>query len=205
MLAAGAIQVVASPSSGPYFTDWLAAGAAILGAATTVFLVIFAARQIKASREQAEFAREAASRHWYPLVYAHEAEPPRPDSDLASDDHIGCFYFLRNEGLGPALNIEHGVEVWSKTWPFGGSAARQFRSVQPGASIPPTGDGEDQPDEFITKHIPESEFYPDDEAPDEVVYWCRFESLFGDRWETRNSNDPTQAPEIRRLPQAERN
>jgi hypothetical protein len=42
-------------------------------------------------------------------------------------------------------------------------------------------------------------FYLDDEEPEEVVYWCRYESLFGDRWETRNSNDPTKPPEIRRV------
>jgi hypothetical protein len=192
-------------TSSPNLTDWLGAGAAVFGAITTVFLVVFAARQIKAAREQAQIAREAASRQWYPLVYAHEGEAPGPDPDIESDEHIGCFYFLRNEGLGPALNIEHGVEVWGTSWIFGGAQARQYRSVQPGASIPPTLEGETEPESLIARHIPEASFFPDDEVPDEVVYWCRFESLFGDRWETRNSNDPRQPPEVRRLPSAMKN
>jgi hypothetical protein len=186
-------------TSSPNLTDWLGAGAAVFGTITTVFLVFFAARQIKAAREQAQIAREAASRQWYPLVYAHEGEAPGPDPDLDSDEHIGCFYFLRNEGLGPALNIEHGVEVWGTPWIFGGAEARQYRSVHPAYER-----GRTEPDEFIAKHVPEASFYPDDEVPDEVVYWCRFESLFGDRWETRNSNNPWQSPEVRRLPPAKK-
>jgi hypothetical protein len=185
-------------SGGPTLTDWLSASASALAAAATLFLVVFAWRQIKTMGQQIDVAREAAGRQWYPLVYAHEGEPPRADPDLDSDSHIGCFYYLRNEGLGPALNIEHGVEVWGRSWLFGGDTGRQFRSVQPGASIPPAVRGEEVPDELIVKHLPEVAFYLDEETPDEVVYWCRYESLFGDRWETRNSNDPTKAPELRR-------
>jgi hypothetical protein len=185
---------------GPSLTDWLAAGASAFAAATTLFLVIFAWRQIGTMAQQVEVAREAASRQWYPLVYAHELHKPGPDPDLEGNDHVGCFYFLRNEGLGPALNIEHGVAVWGHTWPFGGDETRQFRSVQPGASIPPTPPGEDDPYEALVKNVPEDAFYLDGETPEEVIYWCRYESLFGDRWETWNSNDPTAAPEIRRLP-----
>lgn len=199
LVIAASTQRIVLDSGGATLADWLSAIAAALAAATTIFLVVFAARQIKAMRQQGEIAREAASRQWYPLVYAHEGEEPGPDPDLDSDDHIGCFYYLRNEGLGPALNIEHGVEVWGRSWLFGGAQTRQFRSVQPGASIPPSREGEEIPDDFIVKHIPEQMFYPDAEVPHEVVYWCRYESLFGDRWETRNSNDPTQPPEIRRI------
>jgi hypothetical protein len=183
----------------PALTDWIAAGASFLAAVSTIFLVVFAWRQIRAMRQQVEIAREATARQWYPLVYAHEGEQPGADPDLLSNEHIGCFYYLANEGLGPALNVEHGVEIWEQQWPFGGTQTRQFRSVQPGMSIPPAVNAHDTPEEFIVKHIPTSQFYPDDEVPDEVVYWCRYESLFGDRWETRNSNDPTRPPEIRRL------
>lgn len=62
--------------------------------------------------------------------------------------------------------------------------------------------GEDVRDDLIAKHIPESDFYPDDEVSEEVVYWCRYESLIGERRETRTSSDPTKSPEIRRLTQA---
>lgn len=182
----------------PTLTDWLATSASLLAAVATVSLVIFAWRQIKAMRQQTDIV----SRQWHPLVYAHEGEPPGADPDLDGDDHIGCFYYLRNDGLGPALNIEHGVEVWGHTWPFGGQQARQFRTIQPGASIPPATSADEAPDDLIVKHIPENSFYPDDEVPEEVVYWCRYESLFGERWETRNSSDPTKPPEIRRLTQA---
>ena len=184
--------------SSPTLTDWLATGASLLAAVATVSLVVFAWRQIKAMRQQTDIA----SRQWHPLVYAHEGEPPGEDPDLDSDDHIGCFYYLRNDGLGPALNIEHGVEVWGQVWAFGGHQTRQFRTIQPGASIPPAMNGEEIPGDLIVKHIPENNFYPDDEKPEEVVYWCRYESLFGERWETRNSSDPTKPPEIRRLARA---
>lgn len=198
------MESAVTKASDPSLTDWIGAGAAVFAALATAFLVIFAARQIRAAREQAEVAREASARQWYPLVYAHEGELPGPDPDIDADHLVGCFYFLRNEGLGPALNLEHGVEVWGQSWPFGGAQTRQFRSVQPGCSIPPTDDGDPEPGNFIVRHIPELSFYADDECPDEVVYWCRFESLFGDRWETRNSSDPTQPPEILRLDSARR-
>jgi len=146
--------------SGPTLTDWLAAGASLLSAVATFSLVIFAWRQIKAMRRQTDIA----SQQWHPLVYAHEAEPPGDDPALDSDDHIGCFYYLRNDGLGPALNIEHGVEVWGHVWPFGGDQTRQFRTIQPGTSIPPASRGEEVPDDLIVKHIPETSFYPDDGA-----------------------------------------
>lgn len=204
LLLAAKTREIVIESGGPSLTDWLTAGSAFLAAATTAFLVVFAWRQIGATKQQADIAREASSRQWYPLVYAHEGEVPGLDSALPSDDHIGCFYYLRNEGLGPALNIEHGVEVWGREWAFGGELSRQYRSIQPGATIPPTGPGGDPSDSVIVKHIPEGMFYLDDEMPEEVIYWCRYESLFGDRWETRNSNDSTQAPEIRRLSPVER-
>jgi hypothetical protein len=191
-------------SAGPSVTDWIEAGTAVLAATATIFLVVFASRQIKAAKEQADITREMSSRQWYPLVYSHEGERPAPDSDPLGEDAVACAYYLRNEGLGPALNIEHGVEVWGSSWPFGGRSARQFRSVQPGETIPPMEVGESEPSEFIEKHVPENEFFRDEETPDEVVYWCRFESLFGDRWETSNSNDPSQAPQIRRLKSASR-
>lgn len=181
----------AAPSS----TDWLSAGAAVLGATATIGLVIFAMRQFKAMRLQIDVTREGAARQWYPLVYAHEAEPP--GGAAGEEDKVVCSYYLRNEGLGPALNIEHGVEVWGTEWLF--QRGSQFRSVQPGASIPPSPEGEELPGELLEKRIPEGSFYPDDEVPDDVVYWCRYESLFGDRWETRNSNSPFVPPEIRRL------
>ncbi|MGA9313613.1 MAG: hypothetical protein WBV77_03180 [Solirubrobacteraceae bacterium] len=184
--------------SSPTLTDWLATGASLLAAVATVSLVIFAWRQIKAMRQQTDIV----SRQWHPLVYAHEGESPGADPDLESGDPFGCFYYLRNDGLGPALNIEHGVEVWGQVWPFGGQQTRQFRTIQPGASIPPVANGEEVPDDLIVKHIPEHSFYADDEVPEEVVYWCRYESLFGERWETRNSSDSTKPPEIRRLTHA---
>lgn len=190
--------IVLQPSS-PGLTGWLAAVGSLLAALATISLVIFAWRQIKEMREQLRVTREAEARQWYPLVYAHQGEPPGPDPDVDASEQIGCYYYLRNEGLGPALNIAHGIEVWGRTWAFGGAQERQFRSVQPTASIPPALPGEETPDEFIVKHIPAAEFYVDDEVPEEVVYWCRYESLFGDRWETRNSSDPGQPPEIKRL------
>jgi hypothetical protein len=60
--------------------------------------------------------------------------------------------------------------------------------------VPPRG---------IVLEIPNVDFWTGglerENPPTEIVYFCRYESLFSERWETRNSSDPTQPPEIRRL------
>jgi hypothetical protein len=72
-VAAAKVTRILINSGGPNLTDWRAAGAVLLGAVTTVF---FAARQT--ARQQVQVMREVSAQQWYPLVYAHEGEPPRP-------------------------------------------------------------------------------------------------------------------------------
>ena len=162
-----------------------------------------ALEQAQTARHQAEITKEAAARQIYPLVYAHEWKGPKWDGD---EEAFAMRYYLSNEGLGPALNVEHGVRVGSVEFHFGHEGPYMFRSIQPGEFLPPLGDeaSDPVPSIPITRLITRDEYYGTGEAavhkrPQELVYWCRYENLFGDRWETLNSSNPTKRPGVRRL------
>jgi hypothetical protein len=203
-------------------TDWLTAiggvGAflATLGLAVLAFFQMRATRQqsraaleqVTAVREQADAMREVAARQVYPLVYAHEWHGPIWDND---EQAFAMRYYLSNEGLGPALNIEHGVRVGAKEFIFGHRDPYRFRSIQPGEFLPPLdpADPNPVPPGHLTRFVQRNDYYATGVAgphlrPSEIVYICRYEDLFGDRWETANSNDPTTRVAVRRLPRAER-
>ena len=113
--------------------------AAIVTAAATVGLAALAFWQIHAGREQTEVAtdaalaiaretRQAAERQWQPRVFAHAwGDPVRGDGHNAAPDEMGVRYRLKNEGTGPAFNVEHGV--WSpETSTSGASIPRWSRA-----------------------------------------------------------------------------
>jgi hypothetical protein len=158
--------------------------------------------QSRAALSQVAETREAVSRQLQPYVLIHER-----NSEVL-DDEYGLFYFLRNEGLGPALNIEHGVAIAGRTWVWSGEVGKEppsgsprFRAVPAGETLPQGPLVREGPD-----LVPTTKFrlaiVRDEASPSEIPereYWCRFDNLFGERWETRNSSDPVKEQEIRRL------
>lgn len=164
--------------------------------------------QATVAREQAEITREVAAQQVYPLVYAHEWKGPVWDDEARGFE---MRYYLSNEGLGPALNVEHGVQVGTREFVFGHGGSYMFRSVQPGEFLPPLDPTlpDPVPPLHISRFVSRGDYYATGEAgphqrPSEIIYFCRYENLFGDRWETRNSNDPTKPAEVRSLSAARR-
>jgi hypothetical protein len=173
------------------FTDWLTAVGGFSAAIATIVLAGLAYWQMRATREQAVITKEAAARQVFPLVYAHDWRGPHP-----TQGEIEFRYYLTNEGLGPALNVEHGVTVDAKEYVFGAQETGfMFRTIQPGEYLPPrpVGSSDPAPPAALTVRVPKSDLAGG--MPAEVIYWCRYETLFGERWETRNSSDPTKSPE----------
>jgi len=183
-------------SLAPTPADWLNAGSATVVAAATIVLVGLAYLQMRAANEQAKLMRETAARQVLPLVYAHQWKGPQ-----RRQGEVALRYYLTNEGLGAALNLEHGVLIRGARHIFGHEGAYMFRTAQPGESLPPrvSGSQDAVPPTAINLMIEESAYFSDGRLPPEVLYWCRYEDLFGERWETRNSDDPTKAPKRDKL------
>jgi hypothetical protein len=191
---------------------------AILTAGATLLLAALAFWQIRAGQAQAKEAkgqsdaaltiardqataaltvaretREAAERQWQPRVFAHAWHGPvRGDGNNAAADEMAVRYYLRNEGTGPAFNVEHGVDVAGTphTW-----ENRQWRTMRAGEAIPPIPDPIRQPvpDSPLVIGVRLTEW---DEA---IIYWTRFENLLGERFEVRNPPDATRPAEFRRV------
>jgi hypothetical protein len=186
--------------------------AAIITAAATVVLALLAYAQIKANGKQtaeaieiaresreaalaiARESREAAERQWQPRVFAHAWGAPRKGSgDDVAPNEKAVGYYLGNEGTGPAFNIEHGVQVGKKRFPWIG----QYRTMRAGEQIPPMLDSIGKPIQLVPLYVG----VPLDEWTDDgdVVYWTRFENLLGERFEVRNYPDPNRSAEFQRL------
>ncbi len=161
-------------------------------AIATVVLAGVAVKQMRSAREQSGAALEALRRQTQPLVFAHERHGPQTN---ASD--VEYRYYLKNEGLGPALNIEHGVEIYGKDYPFG--EGMQFRTAQPGEYLPRLEEkSAAAPDDWLSVNVPIADLQVGRERTPRV-YWTRFEGVFGDRWEVRNPYDPREPAKVRRL------
>lgn len=129
-------------------TDWLTAIGGVGTLVATLILAGLASAQMRATRrqsdaaldqaryarEQAEVTREAAERQVYPRVYAHEWKGLIWDED---EEAFAVRYYLSNEGLGPALDVEHGCVIAGREYVFGYDGPFMFRSVQPGEFLPP--------------------------------------------------------------------
>jgi hypothetical protein len=188
-------------------TDWLQAIGGLGAFLAAVVLAALAYGQVKATKD-------ASRAQLRPLVYAHEKRGVRYGpikADAYGKDEVGVVasfsYYLSNEGLGPALNIEHGVEVGERQHLLGnGEAGFQYRTCQAGEFLPPLPPNSTHrvPAQGILLEIPNAEFWTGgldrENPPTEIVYFCRYESLFGERWETRNSSNPAKPPEIKRVP-----
>lgn len=180
--------------------------ASIVTAAATVGLALLAYWQIRAGRAQtteateaalaiARETREAAERQWQPRVFVHAwGDPVHGDGDNAAPDEIAVPYRLKNEGTGPAFNVEHGVEVAGELHTWGD---RQYRSIAAGEELPPMLDTIGQPVSLtpLAVGVKLAE-WNDGEG---LVYWSRFENLLGERFEVRNYPDPTRPAEFRRV------
>lgn len=170
-------------------------------------------KQIAASIEQGEAIREAARAQLQPMVFAHgdntHVRPERPDPLGLDDDQeneymlgpgqIGFGYKLANEGTGLALSIRHGVEIAGERFEFGGGM--HFRSLRPG-EWQPAQDFLDQGNWI--RITPLVVVCTNDELPSDWAdlprhYWAEFESVFGERFRTRNPSDPMLPAEFERL------
>ena len=108
--------------------------------------------------------------------------------------------WLRNEGVGPAFNVQFGVEYHGVRIPFEHPTIKspsgfRYRVIQPGQRIPEKS--------AILITITSEQMWslaakagdPDSSAR----YWARYENATGDTWETVNPGDPGLPLEIRRV------
>jgi hypothetical protein len=148
-----------------------------------------------------EASRDAARAQLQPIVFAHAHGPavqgPNDELDLGEDD-VAFLYYLSNEGIGPALNIAHGVECGGVDHAFGGGM--EFRTARAGEFLPPLGESATQPvpSQFLRVVVAETEL-PATWRTLVRTYWVRFENVFGEQFETRNPNDPRQSAAFMRM------
>ncbi len=158
----------------------------------TLGLAILAYIQVRGARDAVVATREAARAQLQPIVYAHaivaqRIEGPCPELGLAEGD-VGFAYYLSNEGTGIALNVRHGVCVAGEDHEF----HAELRALRPGEEYrghdPVTGKRTEGHKGLVVR-VPKLGLAADvDSVPD--TYWVRFESVFGDLFETRNPPDP---------------
>lgn len=146
--------------------------------------------QVEASKGQNEAVKEAARAQLQPVVFAHEYAFT-PNGGQASPQ-----YYLANEGTGPALDIQHGVEMDGARYLHGFPDIEQrWRALSAGESEPrgmPLAHGQRPLRMFIISPVP---FV----GHEEVVYWTQFSNVFGERFEVRNPKDPTKAATFKRV------
>jgi hypothetical protein len=202
------------------FTDWLTgiAGALVFfataGLAVVAFLQMRAAteasaresdllnKQIEASMVQGNAIREAARAQLQPVVFAHGDRIYRgPDDEVdVAEGEIGFSYRLANEGTGIALNIRHGVEIDGNEYEFG--AGMQMRVLR--------ADERQPPPDYTDELGHERRFRPivvavhlDSLPPNWTTrlrhYWTRYQSVFGEYFETRNPSLPDWPAEFRQI------
>src|SRR5262249_1272447 len=159
----------------------------------TVVLALLAYFQIRAGRAQGEATlaiagqtREAAERQWQPRVISSPwGEPKRGTGDDAAPDEMAVGYSLKNEGTGPAFNVEHAAELGGRLHPS--PEVGQYRAMTAGEDLPPMRDtsGAIRTLKPLVVGVKTADWN------DDVVYWTRFENLLGERFEVRNYFDLT--------------
>jgi hypothetical protein len=92
-------------------------------------------------------------------------------------------YYLSNEGVGPALDVEHGVMLTNVERTID-ELKRRYGSVASGERLPPISGARAPYFELVAK------------APGDPVYWARFNNVFGERFETRTYSDPSHPVEF---------
>jgi hypothetical protein len=157
--------------------------------------------QLVALSRITDATRDAARAQLQPIVFAHAHGAARrgPNDELdLSEGRVAFPYYLSNEGTGPALNIKHGVEVGGIDYPFGGGM--EFRTARAGEFLPPLDEGTTQPvpSRSLTVDVADHEL-PEGWRTLTHSYWARYENVFGEKFETRNPNDPRQSAVFRRI------
>ncbi|MGI8557878.1 MAG: hypothetical protein ACR2ND_06165 [Solirubrobacteraceae bacterium] len=156
--------------------------------------------QVDAAVEQGRAIREAARAQLQPIVFAHAIPVvvgPNDEYSIGEDD-VAFAYFLQNEGTGIALNVRHGVEIGGIDYEYGGGM--QVRVLRPGESLPLRDAASGQ----LIWRVSLAVVRRRDELPDgwhtePRHYWASFESVFGERFETRNPRDPEVPADFKRL------
>ena len=147
--------------------------------------------QIAASQAQNEAVREAARAQLQPIVFTHAWQGIL----LRQGEPLPSFrYYLKNEGVGPALDVEHGIRTDEHEYTSGGERTR-YRTLSADEAVPagfPEAGGTLAPLEVQGPH-----------EQGEVVYWSRFSNVFGERFETRNYWDASKPAEFLPLHQPE--
>jgi hypothetical protein len=150
-------------------------------------------QQLDALERITDATRDAARAQLQPLVlsHAHGAFARGPREPDLGEGQISFDYYVSNEGTGPALNIEHGVEVAGHDFAFGDGM--QFRTAGAGEFLPPLDADAAQPipSRFLRVVVNEGEL-PVGWNTLPRTYWARFENVFGERFETRNPSNPQQ-------------
>ena len=196
---------------GASLTDWLTAIGGVGAFLAAAVLAVSSHRQMKATQKQsdaslaqAEATREGVAKQTYPLVYAHQWKAMSWEQE---EDAFAFRYYLSNEGLGPALNVEHGLLIGETEFVFGYEQPLPFKSLQPGEFAPPLNPSvpDPVPPNSLERFVQRDDLYRTGEAGvsqplAETIYFCRYESLFGERWETRTSSLPSKQPDVSRLP-----
>jgi hypothetical protein len=151
-------------------------------------------KQIGAVIEGNDRVRDAARAQLQPIVFAHGFGPPTTGADIRGapvpSGRTRVAYFLKNEGVGPALDVEHGISVGGVKHTVDDAGSR-YRTAAAGETMPPG-----YPDD--TKYSPLAIDVLT--AGVALVYWTRFSNVFGDRFEVLNYPDAGRPAVFRMLP-----
>jgi hypothetical protein len=161
----------------------LTALATAILATLTVVLAFVAVIQMREARKSNEAVREAARAQLQPIVFAHGFAGPTKTPDGWATRYR---YWLKNEGVGPALDVEHGVRVGEDELTIDDHGSR-YRTLSAGESVPegyPATSQAFSPLELIAAEH------------GDPIYWTRYSNIFGDRYETRNYSDASQPAEF---------
>ena len=119
-------------------------------------------------------------------------EPVPGDGHNAATYEMAVGYRLKNEGTGPAFNVEHGVWVAGNLHVWG-----QYPSMVAGEELPPMlSSGQ------LVKHTPivvGVKLTEWDEGHG-LIYWTRFENLLGERFAVLNYPEAMLPADFLRVP-----
>lgn len=150
-------------------------------------------KQIAASTEQNKTAAAAARAQLQPIVFAHGWGDPKKGPPHAPEGKVRVDYYLSNEGVGPALDVEHGISVGGvESTP--NDAGSRYRTMSVGETAPPEFPNPSTPVRFFALGVVVLNTEPD------LVYWARFSNVFGDRFEVLNYPEASRPAVFRPLP-----
>ncbi len=141
-------------------------------------------------------------RRTQPVVILHERRGRQLDAQRVSGDPRGWIVgvWLTNDGLGPAFNVRFGVEyhrvrIANKLENDDPDSGNRHRVLREGERLPDDS-------AMLPMRIPSlavlGTVNKGDPDPGRV-YWCRYENVTGQTWETRNPGDRSSDLEILRV------